>query len=339
MMPIETLLRPFGGGAIEINGKNILFLNAVYSPSLSVFDSCNITLQQYFKPYENSLNDAGYTVISPMPSDDIDYNVVCVLVPKSMIEARYMIAKGISSLKAGGELVCAASNKAGGSRLRKTMQDFGMQDLHEESKNKARVVWGSVQNYNNDSVKEAIENGEEQDVMNGDFVSQPGVFGWDRVDNGSEILTRFLPDDLRGSVADFGCGYGYLSKFLLSKYPKIKKLYCIDADYRSVELCKKNLSSFNTDRSFMWDDLTLNRGSITNLNFIVMNPPFHEGKKTDISIGHKFIDTACQSLSKGGRLFMVANSHLAYENILDAKFSEVSKIHESQGFKVITARK
>ncbi len=338
-MPTDTLLRPLRGDAIEINGKNILLLNAVYSPSMSVFDSCNVTLQQYFKPYESSLNDAGYPVISTMPSDDSNYDVVCVLVPKSMIEARYLIAKGISFLKTGGELVCAASNKAGGSRLRKTMQSFGMQDLHEESKNKARVVWGSVQSYNDDSVKEAIKNGKEQDVMNGDFVSQPGVFGWDRVDKGSEILTRCLPDDLRGVGADFGCGYGYLSRFLLSTYPKIKKLYCIDADYRSVELCKKNLSSFNTDRSFMWDDLTLNRGSITNLNFIVMNPPFHEGKKTDISIGHKFIDTACQSLSKGGRLFMVANSHLAYENILAANFSEVSKVHESHGFKVITARK
>lgn len=339
LMPVDTLSHVIGGGAFDVNGKRVLFLNAAYSPSLSVLDSCDLTVQQYFKPYENTLKESGYAVYSDIPSGNGEYDLVCILVPKSMVEARYLIAKGIRLLRHGGQIICAANNKAGGTRLKKMLQNFGVQDLHDESKNKARAVWGSVINCHVDDVKLAIDEGEEKNVMGGDFVSQAGVFGWDRVDKGSEILTRYLPSDLKGSGADFGCGYGYLSKFLLSQYPKIKKLHCVDADYRAVELCRKNLINFNHDTSFIWHDLTRRCDGLKNLNFIVMNPPFHEGKKTDISIGHKFIDTAYQSLSKGGRLWMVANSHLAYENVLASNFSDVNKVCEGQGFKVISARK
>ena len=339
LMPVDTLLHVVGGNAFDLNAKRVLFLNAVYSPSLSVMDSCDLTVQQYFKPYYNTLNESGYTVYSDIPQGNGDYDVVCILVPKSMVEARYLIARGVSLLKSGGQIVCAANNKAGGSRLKKMLQDFGVQDLHDESKNKARAVWGNVPDYHVENINAAINAGEEQDVMAGDFVSQAGVFGWNRVDKGSEILTRYLPDNLKGNGADFGCGYGYLSQFLLSKYPKIRKLHCVDADYRSVELCRKNLINFNQNKEFIWQDLTRRCNELNNLNFIVMNPPFHEGKKTDTSIGHKFIETAHESLSRGGCLWMVANSHLAYENVLESNFSDVKKVHEGQGFKVMSARK
>ena len=70
-----------------------------------------------------------------------------------------------------------------------------------------------------------------------------------------------------------------------------------------------------------------------------MNPPFHNGKKTDCAIGNAFIETALQALRPGGQLFMVANNHLPYEEALADKFYECIKLHEGQGFKVFHARK
>jgi len=70
-----------------------------------------------------------------------------------------------------------------------------------------------------------------------------------------------------------------------------------------------------------------------------MNPPFHEGKASDQSIGQNFIKTAANSLKSGGALWMVANSQLAYESHLNNLFSEVKKTFEGQGFKVFHAVK
>jgi 16S rRNA (guanine1207-N2)-methyltransferase len=70
-----------------------------------------------------------------------------------------------------------------------------------------------------------------------------------------------------------------------------------------------------------------------------MNPPFHEGRMTDSSIGVSFIRNAAAALHKGGMLYMVANSQLPYENVLKDHFGVVTKLDEKSGFKVYSAVK
>ncbi|PCJ98150.1 MAG: hypothetical protein COA45_08335 [Zetaproteobacteria bacterium] len=336
---LGTLLHQIKNGSISIDGGRIVFLNAVFHADLSTLCADELILQQHFKPYENTLVKAGFSVCSDIPCDDGSYDVVCILTPKNMVEACYFIAKGMRLLRCGGVLICAADNKAGGSRLKKMMHGFGVQDLQDDARNKARAVWGIVDDAQIDEIETALSAGAEQDILDGKFISQAGVFGWDRADKGSEILTQHLPQNLKGRGADFGCGYGYLSEFLLSNRVKIKHLTCVDADYRALRLCQKNLKGFQCDKNFMWHDLTQQDGALKNLDFIVMNPPFHEGKKTDLSLGQGFIETAFHSLRRGGRLWMVANNHLAYENGLNKVFGEFSKEYEGQGFKILSARK
>ena len=53
-------------------------------------------------------------------------------------------------------------------------------------------------------------------ILDGRFLSRPGVFAWNRVDAGSALLAEHLPGDLRGSAADLGAGWGFLADALLS---------------------------------------------------------------------------------------------------------------------------
>jgi 16S rRNA (guanine1207-N2)-methyltransferase len=64
---------------------------------------------------------------------------------------------------------------------------------------------------------------------------------------------------------------------------------------------------------------------------VVMNPPFHSGKKEDIALGESFIRAAWNSLKRGGRLFFVANRHLPYEKIIP----DLGSLYEGGGFKII----
>lgn len=311
---------------------NTLFLNAQAHAVLS----SDVVCQQYFRPYYTALQNSGFHVTDALPEEDITFDAVWILAPKNAIEAQYFIAKGSLFLNTGGTLYVAADNKAGGSRLKKWMQTIGFDNVQTDARNKARVCWAVKEDL---TIEGAIKSGEQQRILGDRFLSQPGVYGWNKLDKGSDVLTQHLPQDLKGRGADFGCGYGYLSDFLLRSCPKIKTLYCLDADARAVSLCKHNLSDFVAEKEFLWTDLTQEQTSLRNLDFIVMNPPFHEGKSQDIQVGCDFIKVAHSSLRRNGALWMVANAHLPYEKILDETFFKVTKVHEMSGFKVFHASK
>ena len=70
-----------------------------------------------------------------------------------------------------------------------------------------------------------------------------------------------------------------------------------------------------------------------------MNPPFHQGKNIDSDIGADFIKRAAICLKPSGMLYMVANSFLPYEKILEKNFKKFDKVIEQNGFKVLFAQK
>ena len=73
---------------------------------------------------------------------------------------------------------------------------------------------------------------------------------------------------------------------------------------------------------------------------IITNPPFHTQNRVDRpDIGRRFIAVASASLNPGGSLWMVANRHLPYEEVLADHFARVRKVAEKDGFKIIEAVK
>jgi 16S rRNA (guanine1207-N2)-methyltransferase len=70
----------------------------------------------------------------------------------------------------------------------------------------------------------------------------------------------------------------------------------------------------------------------------VSNPPFHvHGRADRPDIGRRFITAAAEALRPRGRLLLVANRHLPYESVLDARFTAVRTLADDRGFKVIEA--
>ncbi len=339
----QTVFYPFNNDLVERPPGDArgVFINAQVCLALNEFGAPNLFMQQYFKPYVAALAAAGCEASPDFPSDTAAYDYALVALPKNVIEAQYLVARALALLKPDGLLLCAADNLAGGGRIKKIMSGFGLEGLRDASKNKARVVWAQKNSIDEGALNAAITRGEMQKNAAGEFTAQPGMFGWDKVDRGSEILLQNLPDDIKGRVADFGCGYGFLSHHLVQHYPKIKELICVDADYRAVQACAENLKDHKADTptQSVWADLTTFSKAFAALDYIIMNPPFHEGNKTDSMIGLSFIDTAYASLRPRGKLFMVANVHLPYERKLNEKFFSVEKIFEGQGFKVYAAHK
>ncbi|MCB1784349.1 MAG: methyltransferase [Alphaproteobacteria bacterium] len=335
---LETLFLPVEQGAVVLEGGRTAFFGAAFAENIRRFLGEDVVLYQDFKPFADDLEERGYSVSPVLPEGERSFDCVLVSMPKNVVEGRYLLAYAAGLLKLGGVLLAAAGNKAGGGRIKGMMEAFGLRVEGSVSGNKARAVWAVCETPDMAAVEGALEEGGVRTICDGSFVSQPGVFGWDKVDKGSEILAAHLPTDLRGVGADFGCGYGYLSRFVLEHCPKVKRWRAADADYRAVQACRNNLEGFDLPKDFLWVDLgEALPASLLRLDFIVMNPPFHEGKKTDLGLGQRFIENAGRALTRNGALWMVANAHLPYEAVLENAFFSVHKIYEGGGFKVFKA--
>ncbi len=340
MSALDTLFYVVEPSSFPLQGAKVSFLNARNHAQLALLkEARDVLCYQVWKTPCDELTKSSFSVFQDLSADFSDSDIVCLNVPANIVEARSLMAFGLSVLKDGGSLICSADNKAGGTRLKKMMEEFGLSDIMSESRNKARCCWAQVHKPNQEKTAEAMRAGQVQPILDGRFISQAGIYGWNKIDKGSEILTRYIPQELKGKGADFGCGYGFLSDYVLSHCPKVKKLSVIEADMRALRLCEQNIERHDVVKEFIWGDLTRSVRELQNLQFIVMNPPFHQGKKEDVGIGRQFIETAYQALGRNGRLWMVANNHLPYEEILSSRFFDCKKHHEGQGFKVYEAIK
>ena len=121
------------------------------------------------------------------------------------------------------------------------------------------------------------------------------------------------------------------------KNPAVTRLTLLDIDRRAVLAAQKNIT--DPRATFLWIDIKTADTSVPcNLDFVVMNPPFHATGREDIGLGLAFIDRAVASLRKGGTCWLVANRHLPYEEMITAQFKNVTIHVQEQGFKIISAQ-
>lgn len=332
---LDTLFLPLQNGDVPPDGRT-LFIGARAHAALPALKA---DAWQPFKPFTDGLS--GVRMVEDLPGSG-DYDLVLVAIPKQVEEAKFLIASGLYALKEGGHLLLSAANDANGNRLEKWLKEIGLES-GSLSKNKARSVWAKRSATIAPLAKDWHVQGRIQKHQIGDgleFSTQPGLYGWDKIDAGSKILAGHLPSALKGTGADFGAGTGYLSYRLLQAAPSVSSLYIAEADARALACAKINLENVRggCTLEYLWADLA-RPADVPPLDFIVMNPPFHVGKKTDIGLGQAFLDTAVRALKKGGKLYMVANAHLPYELILREKFASVKTLATEQGFKIIEAVK
>ena len=256
-----------------------------------------------------------------------------MLAPPGTVERRYAVALGLRALAAGAPLTLLAAKDRGGSRLRKELEAFGCA-VAETSRRHHRICVTHRPEAPM-GLDQAIAEGAPRLIQSLGLWSQPGVFSWDRIDPGSALLLQHMPA-MAGEGADLGCGLGLLARAVLAA-PQVKRLTLIDNDRRAADAARRNIQDPRAD--IVWADATGRDVVLEGLDFVVMNPPFHDGGEEDRSLGQRFIQRACQVLRRGGVLWFVANRHLPYEAILTPVFSTVERRADSGGYKVFEARK
>lgn len=309
---------------LEPNDQRTLFIRARRHPGLLKYPK--LECWQTHRGHWLGLKEEG---LSNVDEPGEDYAQSLVLGGQNRLENLYNLALALRSTRPGGRVVAAFPNELGAGRYEKLLKPLGT-DPFVFSKRKSRVFGVTRPQQLSEQVHQWLAAGAPQVGAHG-YHTCPGIYGWDKVDQGSKLLAEQFPSDMAGKVADFGAGYGYLS---LQLPPQVRERHLFEVELRAVEAARLNLPQAKVH----WCDLLAEPPS-QKFDWIVMNPPFHQGKVQSTELGQLLVKQAGDSLKRAGRLLMVANSHLPYEVVLELVFGDCRKVAQKNGFKVLEARR
>lgn len=273
----------------------------------------------------------GSTDLADLAEGSLDE--IVILAPAGVAERRYVLAQALRALRVEGRLTALAPKDRGGLRMNKELAAFGC--VVGESAKRHHRICVALKPAVPTGLDVALAEGAPRRLDGDGLWTQPGVFSWDRLDPGTALLLKALPP-LAGAGVDLGCGIGVLAHAVLAS-PKVTRLTLIDLDRRAVEAARRNVDDPRVE--VLQADARRGADLAGGLDFVVTNPPFHEGGGEDKSLGQAFIAAAAAMLRKGGVLWIVANRHLPYEAVLNAHFKAVRPVADAGGFKVYEARK
>ena len=330
---------PFANGELAwpASGR-VLFLNARPGASLPA-QAGRWSCEQDFRPLADRLSSASMSVEAARV--DERHPLVLMLPSRQREQSRALLARAFDRAGAEGVVLASAANDEGARSAEADMRRLAG-PLRSMAKNHCRVFWSLPGHRQLDG--SLLEQWRAADapraVVDGRFVSRPGVFAWDRIDSASAMLADCLPRELSGRGADLGAGIGFLSLRLLEHCPGIRHLDLFEADARALALARVNVEAAVRPNvpvllGFHWHDVAT--GIPGSYDFIVSNPPFHQGKAGQPQLGRAFIAAAADALAPEGSLWLVANRHLPYEAELASRFTRVRTVRDEQGFKVIQA--
>lgn len=331
---LSCLLHPFDTGLLSADGP-AFFLRAEHNSGLGAEWRARLLCEQSFKPFHDALVEQGFAVQQRIEGDGFALGL-CLL-SKHKAENLSNIARAWDMLKEGGVLVCAGGNDSGAASIQKELKtalglDGGLSKYH------CRVFWRTKRS---GEPKPAVlqawqDQGALQRVEETGCFSRPGLYNWNKVDQGSAFLVEHFPAQMSGRAADLGSGWGYLSLMLRRLRPEIVSVDLFEAEAMALDAARLNLDAQGLPSAWRlhWADVRAGLAE-SGYDWVVMNPPFHTGKTTDIDLGRAFIATAARCLAPGGRLMLVANRQLPYELQVDEFFGARQTVAENNLYKII----
>ncbi|KEP70237.1 MFS transporter [Thioclava dalianensis] len=294
---------------------------AVFAPGgmqdLTVLPQERVVVIQPNKPDHDALAARGFTVtLAPEGS----FAAALVFATRAKAQARALIAQAAACVEPGGAIYVDGAKSEGIDSLLKELR--GLVPLGQP----VAKAHGKIARFAADPVPLADWAARDAEPVAG-FVTRPGVFSADGVDEGSALLAASLPETLPARIADLGAGWGWLAAQALA-HPGVEQIALYEADATALDCARRNIG--DPRALFHWADVTRLTPE-TRVDAVIMNPPFHKSRDAEPGLGEAFIAAAARLLKPTGTLWMVANRHLPYADALAASFREIEEITPPAG--------
>ncbi|MHA1155053.1 MAG: class I SAM-dependent methyltransferase [Candidatus Heimdallarchaeota archaeon] len=172
------------------------------------------------------------------------------------------------------------------------------------------------------------------------FKSQSGIFGWMKVDTGSELLLNNLtiPKEADQTILDLGCGYGFLGIALAKAYPK-NNFVLTDINELAARLARENCKTNKVLQNTQVYQGNLYEPIKNDLyDTIITNPPLMAGKK----ILKEIIDNSIKHLKKQGSIQLVVPKKkglVSMQKMLEGVYGTYQVLAKGSGFWVLKSEK
>lgn len=307
------------GGLVLPQGGTVVLYGAPGDADTPV-DPSRLHVVQGFRPDVDAWEARGLPVSPHLPEKA---SAVIVTLPRSRDQAEDRIAR--AAAMAPDIVVVDGAKTDGIEAIAKGLRErVGL--LGQVSKAHGKCLWFRP--------SDALADWRRPDSLETpDGITAPGVFSADGADPASVALAAALPQTLKGRAADLGAGWGWLSREILRR-PGVTALDLVEADHAALGCARRNVT--DPRAQFHWADAT-RWVPETPLDLVVMNPPFHVGRRADPALGRAFVAAAARVLAPHGHLWLVANRHLPYETTLDTLFRDTTEIGGDSRFKILHA--
>lgn len=302
---------------------------------LAMTNRCDIAKMLESQGFTVLLNDFDCAEIQAQSLDAIYYRV-----SKEKALVHHIINSAASYLKPEGLLYLAGyKNEGAKTYIKKATKYLG--GAVEKQRGSNASLLAAIQSSAN--VGQSLDDKDYRrcrSIADGEvsFMTKPGLYGWNKIDKGSEFLIEHLDAYLQtlktplGQIADLGCGYGYLS-IMTSKKINAAFIAC-DNNISAVNLCRENFNRHELHGRVVLDDCAA--GIEDKVDLLLCNPPFHQGFSVEGDLTDKFIESAKRLLKPRGSALFVVNSFIPLEKKASGLFSEIKQLANNGSFKLLS---
>ena len=330
-------------------GKNILILNDSFG-ALSCWFSAqhNVTMMSdSFISHQATLQNAienkaeNIKLINAMDSIPSNIDLVLLKLPKSNRLLTWQLYQLRNQLKVGCPVIGVNKAKEIHTSTLTLFSKYLGETKTSLAWKKHRLVFSkpnSAEIISVNPIKQWPVEGETYSLKN-----HPNTYSGESLDLGARFMLQHLPtgDDFQ-HIIDLGCGNGVLSVKLSQLNPSAK-LTCVDESYMALRSAKMNVTDerSNIENCQFIANNCLDGFASNSADLIVCNPPFHQNNAITDHIAWQMFCDAKHVLWPKGKLMVIGNSHLGYDEKLARLFgrSKVTQIARNNKFVILQATK
>ncbi len=315
--------------------------------SVDVFDISYSALRRARQQVASRLGPRSDGVMlseAVFPSPGEQFDVALMAVPKGRDFARAQLWTALHALRPGGRLYIAGPTNGGAKSVIADAAALFGHGVTLSTKRRYRIGvtirpetlpadypadWGA---------DPTVERQQTLDTPCGPVavVTMPGIFSWEHLDDGTAFLLEHLNDGESGlDVLDMGCGNGVLGVALAHHARQVTmvddNLLAVRCARASVEA--NGLANATVEPGDVYADLGHQK-----FDLIVSNPPFHKEFDVNTNVAHRIMRDARARLRPGGRLVIVANAFLKYEDVMAQHLTKSRVIARNNRYVVIEGK-
>jgi 16S rRNA (guanine1207-N2)-methyltransferase len=285
---------------------------------------------------ENNIKNASCRKVSFYSEIDQSFDKV-VYAPKGYEPVEVVknrISNSIQLLEQEGELFVAGKKTDGINRYKSQLNSMpgNTEKIAQDGKQR---VYKYTKTEDFEPEKFDVETNFEAEIKDEklSFAACEGLFSPKELDEGSRLLIQNTELSDGEEVLDLACGYGIIGIFLQKLYGV--NIHLTDDNKTATYYAKKNLESNSVQDYELKNKDCIDGFTDKKFDVIVSNPPTHQGS----GVTDEMFQQAHKSLKRGGKLYLVYNQNMGFEDQLSEMFDTTEILEEKDNYRVLKAVK